>query len=187
MSKQKKLYSAGKDAFVKAVLDMLDEGASLRELNLRKVARRVGCAHTNVYNYFESFENLLWWSLKHALEHMASMVDPAQGDLVSSYVDFALDHPGWYRLIWLDPLSGNPPAGVAEYLPVPAEILTRWVEDRAGGASDTSEKIWIFHGYLHGELSAITAGRVTGRREELTERVISGAGRLFRLLFNTNY
>lgn len=103
MSKQKKLESARKEAFIDAVLSMLDEGMSLRELNLRKVAKQVGCAHTNAYNYFTSYEELLWWSLKGALERMTAMVDPEHGGLTEAYVEFALDHPAWYRLIWLEP------------------------------------------------------------------------------------
>lgn len=189
MSKQKKLDSAGKEAFVNAVLAMLDEGVSLRDLNLRKVARRVGCAHTNAYNYFTSFEDLLWWSLKGVLEYMTGMVDPDKGDLMRAYADFALDHPAWYRLIWLDPLSGDPPAGVAEYLPVPASVYTRWLRVRFGSGVDPAElelKGRLLHGYLHGELAAITAGRLTGSRADLSGRVCSGAQELIRLLFNDN-
>jgi len=186
MSKQKKLDSAGKDAFIDAVLSMLDEGINLRELNLRKVAKRVGCAHTNAYNYFINYEELLWWCLREALERMTAMVDPEHDDLTAVYVDFALKHPAWYRLIWLDPLSGQPPKGVAEYLDVPAQIYTRWITVRAGSkvSEDALEKkASIFHGYLHGELSAITAGRLTGPKKKLKERVLSGAELLFGLLF----
>jgi AcrR family transcriptional regulator len=189
MSKQKKLTSAGKEVFIDAVLSMLDEGMNLRELNLRKVAKRVGCAHTNAYNYFTSYEDLLWWSLKGALERMASMVDPDRDDLTEVYVDFALDHPAWYRLIWLDPLGGEPPAGVAEFLPVPGRVYTRWLAARTGTAISGEEletKARIFHGYLHGELAAIAAGRVAGPEEELKKRVLTGAALLFDLLFVNN-
>ena len=165
MAKQKKLDSAGKEEFIDAVLSMLDEGTGIRDMNLRKVARRVGCAHTNAYNYFTSFENLLWWSLREALERMTATVDPESGDLVEAYIDFALDHSEWYRLIWLDPLGGSPPAEVAGYLSVPARQYTRWLdvclEGRVAGA-DLDLGGRILHGYLHGELAAITAGRVTG-------------------------
>jgi len=188
MSKQKKLDSAGKEAFVNAVLAMLDEGLSLRELNLRKVARRVGCAHTNAYNYFESFEDLLWWSLKGALERMVDAAGAGEGDLIGSYIDFAQKHPTWYRLIWLDPLSGFPPDQVAAYLPVPGQVLTQWIAKITGGSdSGAGDRIRILHGYLHGELAAITAGRVTGKPAELKDRVVSGARMLFKMLFNMDY
>lgn len=189
MSKQKKLESAGKEAFIDAVLSLLDGGMNLRELNLRKVAKRVGCAHTNAYNYFTSYEELLWWSLKGALERMTAGVDPERDDLTAAYTDFALDHPAWYRLIWLEPLGGEPPAAVLEYLAVPAQSYTRWLSARTGNEmpGETMEKkARIFHGYLHGELAAITAARVGGPKQELKKRVLTGAELLFDLLFDNN-
>ncbi len=186
MSKQKKLDSPGKDSFIKAVLSMLDEGTNLREINLRKVARRVGCAHTNAYNYFASYEELLWWSLKAALEILTSSVDPETGDIPETYVRFALEHPAWYRLIWLEPLSGDPPAEVADYLPVPAELYTRWLKGRFGESLTGKElelRGRVLHGYLHGELSAITAGRVSGSNKEMEKRVLSGTALLMDRFF----
>jgi len=189
MSKQKKLESPGKESFIDAVLAMLDEGTSLREINLRKAARRIGCAHTNAYNYFASYEELLWWSLRAALEAMTSSVDPETGDIPETYVRFALDHPAWYRLIWLEPLSGDPPAEVAEFLSVPAQLYTRWLTSRFG-SSFTGRELEIrgrvLHGYLHGELSAITAGRVTGTNKKMKERVLSGSALLIDSLFGKN-
>ncbi len=189
MSKQKKLESAGKEAFIDAALFLLDEGMNLRELNLRKVAKRVGCAHTNAYNYFTSYEELLWWSLKGALERMTAGVDPVHDDLTEAYVDFALEHPAWYRLIWLEPLGGKAPKAVAEYLAVPAQSYTRWLSARTGteiAGTEMETKARIFHGYLHGELAAITAGRVGGTKQELKKRVLTGAALLFDLLFGNN-
>ncbi len=189
MSKRKKLESAGKEAFINAVLIMLDGGMNLRELNLRKVAKRVGCAHTNAYNYFTSYEELLWWSLKGALERMTAGVDPERDDLTEAYVKFALEHPAWYRLIWLEPLGGKAPKGVAEYLQVPGQVYNRWLSARtcmeiSGKEMETKSR--IFHGYLHGELAAITAGRVGGLKQELKKRVLTGAELLFDLLFGNN-
>lgn len=189
MSKQKKLDSSGKESFINAVLTMLDEGITLREINLRKAARRVGCAHTNAYNYFSSYEELLWWSLKAALEVMTSSVDPETGDLPETYVRFALEHPAWYRLIWLEPLSGEPPKEVAEYLSVPAQLYTRWLKIRFGSNLTDGElemRGRVLHGYLHGELSAITAGRVTGSDKEMENRVLSGSQLLIDRLFEKN-
>lgn len=186
MSTRKKLESAGKDAFIDAVLTMLDEGMNLRELNLRKVAKRVGCAHTNAYNYFTSYEEMLWWSLKGALERMTANVDPEQDELTEAYVDFALKHPAWYRLIWLEPLGGDPPEGVAEYLQAPGREYTRWLSERAAtkvSGEDLEAQARIFHSYLHGELTAVTAGRIAGSKQELKERILSGAALLFDLLF----
>ncbi len=185
MGREKKLSSAGRESFVDAVLEMLDEGTGIRELNLRAVAKRVGCAHTNAYNYFASFEELLWWSLRGALERMVGFTDPETEDLIAGYIAFALEHPTWYRLIWLDPLGGEPPVAVREFLPVPAGTFERWVAEHLGGGRTVGLELAtrILHGYLHGELAAIVSGRLAGSRDELSERVRSGADALIRTLF----
>jgi len=36
---------------------VIDKEEGLRGVNLRKIAREIGCAHTNAYNYFDSFAN----------------------------------------------------------------------------------------------------------------------------------
>jgi len=188
MGRERKQSSVGREAFVGTVLEMLDEGVGIRELNLRAVARRVGCAHTNAYNYFASLEDLLWWSLRGALERMVGFADPATDDLVARYIEFALEHPAWYRLVWLDPLGGPPPGEVAEFLRVPADVFARWVALRLGGGGDVELELAtrVLHGYLHGELAAIVSGRVTGGPDELFGRVRSGADALVRALFTTD-
>lgn len=185
MSREKKLTSAGRESFVDAVLAMLDEGTGIRELNLRAVAKRLGCAHTNAYNYFASFEELLWWSLRGALERMVRFTDPETQDLIDGYIAFALEHPAWYRLIWLDPLGGEPPVAVQEFLQVPAGVFARWVEEHLGGSrgADLEPATRILHGYLHGELSAVVSGRIAGSDEQLMQRVRSGADVLITALF----
>lgn len=185
MGRERKLASAGRESFVDAVLEMLDEGRGIRDLNLRSVAKRVGCAHTNAYNYFASYEELLWWSLRGALERMVDFTDPESEDLITGYIAFALEHPAWYRLIWLDPLGGEPPVAVKEFLRVPAGVFERWVAEHLGGGRtiDLEQATRILHGYLHGELAAIVSERLAGSRSELSERVRSGADALIRALF----
>ena len=188
MGRERKQSSVGREAFVGTVLEMLDEGVGIRELNLRAVARRVGCAHTNAYNYFASLEDLLWWSLRGALGRMVGSADPAKDDLIARYIEFALEHPAWYRLVWLDPLGGLPPGEVAESLRLPADVFAGWVERHLGGGRDVELELAtrVLHGYLHGELAAIVSGRVNGAREELFGRVRSGADALVRALFTTD-
>lgn len=210
MAKKSKLTSAGKDTFIAAVLEMLDEGTALRDLNLRKIARRIGCAHTNAYNYFASFEELLWWSLREALERMIAFAagsgkmgsgkaaegktgdgtiettSSGGGNLMEGYIDFALHHPAWYRLIWIEPLGGEPPREVAEYLDVPGRLYTEWLADCTGmetGDADLTANGRILHGYVHGELAAISSGRARSGPENLRTELLAHTARLFALLF----
>ncbi len=190
MVKQKKLISTGRGDFVDAVLQLLEEGVSLREMNLRQVARRIGCAHTNAYNYFASYEELLWWSLKAALERLAAASDPVHSDLIETYIDFALDHPAWYRLIWLDPLAGSPPEEVTAYLPEPSRFFLEWLASTLGSSPDDQQVVngaRILHGFIHGELSAISANRIDDSREHFKEQLLQNAGLLYSLLFERPY
>ena len=192
MVKKRKLPSAGRVVFIEMVLEMLDEGTALREMNLRQIARRIGCAHTNAYNYFASFEELLWWSLREALERMVGKNSTGEeeqrheANLIESYVDFALAHPAWYRLIWMEALGGIPPRGVEEYLKVPGVLYQKWLAEHVGRDPDDPVLVSgarILHGYLHGELAAITTGRGHGTTEELKLQVLEQSDRLLDLLF----
>lgn len=59
-----------KAKFIAALLELLDEEHTPRSVNLRQISRRIGCAHTNAYNYFDSFESLLWHSLAEIIQKM---------------------------------------------------------------------------------------------------------------------
>lgn len=202
MSKRKKLDSPGKERFVATVLEMLDDGVGMRELNLRTVARRLGCAHTNAYNYFTSLEDLLWWSLQEALERMVSgYLSPnssgsprsasAPGDPLLTYIGFAVEHPEWYRLVWMVKLSTPPPPEVLAYLPVPGRMLVDWLTGylgRSGGVNSVSEEeiaagARILHRYIHGELTVFVTGRLTEPVACFHRDLISNTNRLFQGLF----
>lgn len=220
MTKKTRPGTARED-FVAAVLTLIDNGLGFRDLNLRRVARQVGCAHTNAYNYFSSWEELLWFSLEGAMEgllcsaglphnpgslsnpellnHIRSFPGPGEkGNLFEVYVDFAYRHPGWYRLIWLDPMGGKPPEEILSLLHVPSRLFGWWLEHwmtppYSVGTSDMSgdehpkhpqplavespkpepaEGLppWVLERgrILHGYMHGELANMVTGRSPELT-------------------
>ena len=49
-----------KEQVVETTLKLIKDSENIRSVNLRGVAREIGCAHTNLYNYFSSFDELLW-------------------------------------------------------------------------------------------------------------------------------
>jgi AcrR family transcriptional regulator len=160
-----------REQFIHGVLHFVERGVSLRQVNLRRLARHVGCAHTNAYNYFASLQELFWYALDEALHRMVAYSEPtsdpaaaaAPEPFIASHVQFAIDHPGLYRFIWLDSLTGDPPSDVAEYLAVPGQLFRRALAEAAGLA--TSEPavvrgVRMVHGYLHGELCSYVAQRL---------------------------
>ena len=116
------------ERLIEITVNLIDENGGLQGVNLRKIAKLAGCAHTNVYNYFQNFEGLLWAALERILKRWLQYTEEQeQGspDLepdtflaraIASQLDFALEHSGWYRFIWLEPLSGSPPPEVMEIL-----------------------------------------------------------------------
>jgi AcrR family transcriptional regulator len=116
---------------VELTLALIERRGGLRDVNLREVARHAKCSHANVYNYFDSFADLLWATLDLAIARLIAHTEAAMRArprsrevfrvFIESQIDFALEHPGIYRFIWLDTLSGVPPAYVAErirYTPI---------------------------------------------------------------------
>ncbi len=88
-----KTTTIGRQAFIDEVLRLLDEGVPIRDLNLRRVAKELGCAHTNAYNWFKSQQELLWFALGSALEHLIALMPEDRmpllsepGNLIERYV-----------------------------------------------------------------------------------------------------
>src|ERR1035437_9524560 len=100
----------GRDSLVECAVALIDEQGGTQGVNMRAVAARAQCAHTNVYNFFENYEALLWAALGMALDrHVRYIMDRigssrakglnAYKILLHSQVDFARDHTGLYRFI----------------------------------------------------------------------------------------
>ncbi|MFP4364140.1 MAG: TetR/AcrR family transcriptional regulator [Spirochaetia bacterium] len=192
----KKSKGPTREQFIETALSQIDKSTGLRDLNLRKVAKAVGCAHTNVYNYFSSFDDLLWYALRDVLKKMigfsAHTLEENAGfaDFVESHIDFALGHKGWYRFIWIDRLSGEPPAEVYEYFSVPANQFLEKVASAARKRTDdeyVKKAAEILHGYLHGKLCILVSDREDSTdRNAVKKDIVSGITLLFSSLFPEN-
>jgi AcrR family transcriptional regulator len=104
-----------RERFIEETLALIAEKGGSRDVNLREISRRVGCAHTNAYNYFSNMDDLLWAAFKRALLRYADAIVDGLDDTLSGYkyfdrlitnmIDFAVDNPGLYRFIGSDPLN----------------------------------------------------------------------------------
>jgi AcrR family transcriptional regulator len=182
------------DRFVEATLELIEEQGGSLQVNLREVARRVGCAHTNVYNYFEDFGELLWESMRRALDmYGEAMTEGLRDDilpidyfrrLITNLIAFPQEHPGLYRFIGADRVNNN------DY---PQDILDtvlrlkKWLDDSilacAPGISpeDAKEACNIIYSYLDGECFNLINDRVVPG-EDVPGRMLTYALRLFTLL-----
>ena len=150
---------------VAVTVKYIDDNNGLQGLTLRTIAKMANCAHTNVYNYFEDFNDLLWTAYSQILLHWIEYVEQydfnidkpidAYTKFISVQVDFALQHPGWYRYIWLEPT----PDSLPETILAKFAVLQKQFEDIIYNAADTDlehKKIstieTIIHSYCHGEI-----------------------------------
>jgi len=161
-----------KEIILETTLNLIEEKSGVRNVNLREIAKRIGCAHTNIYNYFENLDDIFWESLTLVLSKMMDFcARNIQGKLIdeenlfvllSNIIDFSIQHPDWYRLIWLDSLNGNPKENIKEKLYIPGNKFEEYIfiinknqisKKRAQLISN------ILFNYLHGELCKLINNR----------------------------
>jgi len=157
---------------VAATLDLILENGGCRGVNLRAIAARAGCAHTNAYNYFDSLEDLFWAAVLRAVELQladaarleqtpAAAADPLR-DFLAGQVAFAQAHPGLYRLFWLESLDGAPPPAVLQRLGEARALWVRHLGGRLEQLRSRTDPAWagqIVHGYFHGEVCKLIGRR----------------------------
>jgi AcrR family transcriptional regulator len=150
---------------VAATLDLIVRNGGCRGVNLRQIAARARCAHTNAYNYFDSLEELFWAALLQALEFQAveterklrstaGVAEPLR-TLLTTNITFAQKNPGLYRLFWFEPLTGKPPASLLQRLDDMRQLWVRLIGARLAALRSTTDPVWagqIIHGYFHGEV-----------------------------------
>jgi AcrR family transcriptional regulator len=110
--RKKKLENTMQTKFVEAMLELILEKGGLKEVNLRMVSKRIGCAHTNAYNYFENFDALIFEAYDQAVMYygiavskdldMSRDANLAFKQFVENIVEFAIEYPGYYRFIGTD-------------------------------------------------------------------------------------
>ena len=184
------------ERLIEITLQLIDENDGLRGVNLRQIARLAGCAHTNVYNYFQNFEGLLWAALERVLKRWVQYTEERKqgspdlepetflANFTASQIDFALEHSGWYRFIWLEPLSGSPPPQVMEVLQNMQADFLEILSTLSGNTLDheyMDRVATIIHGYLHGEICKVINGRAS-RREKYRSNIITNTQTLLKLL-----
>ena len=183
------------DQFVDVTMTLIEEKGGSHDVNLREVSRRVGCAHTNAYNYFADFEALLWAAYGKTIEfygnYLTDGLNSAESDsgyfrsIIEKLARFPMDHPGLYRFIGSDPLpiANMPPdimnsiAGMKEWF---IEIVSMMVGSGVVHA-DVAEVVDILIAYISGESFDVINGRMLPD-EDLPGRIVRNTMRLFTCL-----
>lgn len=183
------------DRFVETTLELIAEEGGAGPVNLRQVSRRMGCAHTNVYNYFAGFQDLLWAAFRRTLsnygawltEDLADSLEPDEylRRVLVNLATFPQAHPGLYRFIASDRL---PMDNIPEDIVDTVGDMKRWLSEALRAAADcdidpddASVIADIVLAYVDGEtLNLINERVVPG--EDIHGRIVDNALRIYRLL-----
>ena len=183
------------DRLVDATVDLIAERGGSQDVNLREIARRVGCAHTNVYNYFTSFDDLLWAAFRRTLRRYAERIVDGLDDsmtqleyfrrLVTNLATFPQENPGLYRFIGSDPIDVD---AIPEDILATVSRVKDWlfeafvaVSGSRIGPHEAQDFCNITYGYIDGETFNYINGRVVPG-EDIPGRIVKNSVRLFTVL-----
>lgn len=178
---------------------MIEENNGIKNVTLREIAKQLGCAHTNLYNYFDSLAEIYWEAAAWILLRLISEAKQkeqregiAEGDLFSmleQFVDFSIDHPGWYQFLWHESLIGKPSPHVAEVLQRPTDYIRKAVRITAGKEipEEKVEQIGdIMFNYTFGEISTWVHHRSANNpRSVLKERIGTNLHQIYSLMIRS--
>jgi AcrR family transcriptional regulator len=171
----------------------------LKSLNLREIARNLNCAHTNLYNYFRSYEELLWETHAALLETFTDMLEERLKSVngaelkirsfFKTFTDIYLNNKGWFKLAWVEYIGDGRPDGnisVTErsFAKLTGFITAIW-QELYGGCPDSERVRRVLHNahcYIVGEVSNHIAGRrIIDNEDELKEYIAVQAAEIMTL------
>ena len=165
-----------KENIVNTTLELIRDKENIRSVNLREIARALGCAHTNLYNHFSDLDAILWEAVDEVLvrssQYILGSLDGSENpeiklkEFFHRFMDFYLENKGWFRLFWTEKLQWDRPeknkrlteAMVGKYIDVLMELCVRLYNAEL----DRTQVMHIFHTihcYMYGEVSIFIAGR----------------------------
>lgn len=172
-----------KEEILNRTLVLLRNRRNVQSLNLREIARDLGCAHTNLYNYFSSYTELLWEAHAVCLEKMLEQIrmsvnKPLAAEcklqaFFGAVVRVYLENTGWFRLVWLEYLGEQQPEenarAVAASRKEMDDIVAQIWQELDGKPPITQkleETVHFVHCYIIGEISNYLSGRRLIEEEE---------------------
>lgn len=188
-----------KEQIAETALELMRNNSDLHGLNLREIARTLGCAHTNLYNYFPSYNDLLWETHAAIQEIFMEMLtkklaaaNTAELRLAyffEAFIDMYMDNKGWFRLIWHESIEGDRPQRDIETTEATNKMLNRYIADiwkelsgEYPDAETTKRVLHNTHCYIVGEISNYLLGRgLIENESELTAYITREATCMFRL------
>ncbi len=178
-----------KQQVIDTALALIDKNGA--RINFRDIARELGCAHTNLYNYFDSFDALLWEVQEAIIRRLQSGIDDGLTHASSpeeklaaffrSFIDFYLAHKGWFFLAWFEPLKSPRPqahydltASTVHTMLTTLADISRQMNDPPRDEDAMRYLLHNVHCYIIGELSIFFSGRSLIRDEAQFRAHVNG-------------
>ena len=183
------------ERYIEATLALIAESGGSAGVNLREISRRIGCAHTNAYNYFEGLEDLLLHALRRVLQQYGhAMTIGLEGTLsgraflrkmIRNMTEWSIQNPGLHRFISSDPIDPEKlPGDIIETVTLMKKWIAQVLEVLACGRLDEkglTRMVDVVLGYLDGEVFNLINGRFLPG-EDIAGRVVDNIECLFELL-----
>ncbi len=183
------------DRYIEGTLALIAERGGSTQVNLREISRRIGCAHTNAYNYFEGLEDLLQHAFRQVIRQYGEAITSGlDGNLsghaffrrmVRNMIEWSIQNPGLHRFISSDPLDPEQlPNDILETVIRMKKWIAQVLEVLACerlNEQGLTRMVDVILGYLDGEVFNLINGRFLPG-EDIAGRVIDNIERLFELL-----
>lgn len=195
----KKKKKITQEEIIKTALDLMRDKNEPRTVNMREVARTLGCAHTNIYNYFTSYSELLWETHTALLEvfittlqenlSMARTPEIKMAYYFDTFVQIYFKNKGWFRLAWLEYIGEDRPQSNKDtkkrvYQALNNIISGIW-EEIMGVTPDSKtvdQVVHTTHCYIIGEVSNYISGRALISNEaDLKEYIVKEGINILKL------
>lgn len=174
-----------KELIIEKSIELIKKNGSGQNVNLREIARELGCNHTNLYNYFGSLENLLAETMKALIvklrsntlsEGSALLPDEEIRMFINRLLNFAFENQGLYRFLWFDNPNMQNIDKILEDTIRPEKMLYQSISSIAG-TKYTEKKIYeitgILHSYIHGEISKYLYNRNVETDKDILNKKIT--------------
>ena len=167
---KKKLVGLTKEQIIETTIMLIDKKGGATAVNLREVARISGCSAPNIYNYFESLDDLFNTVLIRICDDynktlqikIAKTPEELLLGAFRAYIEYAIEYPGRLNFFQFEKLN----ISVSEETEEMAEGVGYNMAHMMAygtGKNITEEKMIeicnILHRYLLGELSEYITGK----------------------------
>lgn len=151
---------------VNTALALIEEAQGVSNVNLREIARKLGCAHTNLYNYFPDYESLLREAHHEAFNRMAQEIGHLSRfdhiptlfrHLMNCFLDFYMAHPGWFRLMWVEKIGDKENAAYNHIVLQCIDIVCSL--DASFNYVQVFTALHVTHCYIQGEIALYHSGK----------------------------